>query len=103
MPLAIWHGQVVADSERTIVLGGIHYFPQGAVRSDLLRTSGTRRWCPNQGEARHYHLLMQDTLQRDGAWYFPHPAPSASRIAGYVAFCTEVEVVETQKPEPALV
>lgn len=96
MPRAVWNGQVIADSERTIVLDGTHYFPQGAVRSDLLRTSGTRRWCPDQGEARYYHLLIEGTIQRDAAWYFPHPAPSAGRVAGYVAFGHEVEVVENE-------
>ncbi|NLG44313.1 MAG: DUF427 domain-containing protein [Phycisphaerae bacterium] len=96
MPRAICNGQIIAESERTIVLDGVHYFPQGAVRSELLRTSSTRRWCPDQGEARYYHLVIGDTLQRDAAWYFPSPAPSAGRLAGHVAFGSEVEVVQSE-------
>ena len=33
---AIWRGEVIADSERTLEVGGYRYFPRDAVRMDLL-------------------------------------------------------------------
>ncbi|MBI4565525.1 MAG: DUF427 domain-containing protein [Planctomycetes bacterium] len=34
---AIWNGQVVAESDRTVEMDGYRYFPRDAVRMDLLR------------------------------------------------------------------
>src|SRR5262249_8047870 len=33
---AKWRGQVIADSDKTIEVGGYHYFPRDAVRMDML-------------------------------------------------------------------
>ena len=34
---AIWRGQVIAESDRTLAVGGYEYFPRETVRMDLLR------------------------------------------------------------------
>ena len=34
---ALWQGQVIADSDQTIEVGGYHYFPRDSVRMELLR------------------------------------------------------------------
>jgi uncharacterized protein (DUF427 family) len=34
---AIWRGQVIAASDRTLEVGGYRYFPRETVRMDLLR------------------------------------------------------------------
>ena len=34
---AIWHGQVIAESDRTLEVHGYRYFPRDAVRMDLLQ------------------------------------------------------------------
>jgi len=34
---AIWRGQVIAESDRTIEVDGYRYFPRDSVRMDLLR------------------------------------------------------------------
>ena len=36
---AIWHGQVIAESDRTLEVDGYSYFPRATVRMDLLRAS----------------------------------------------------------------
>ena len=33
---AIWRGQVIAESDRTLEVGGYRYFPRETVRMDLL-------------------------------------------------------------------
>ena len=34
---AIWRGQVIADSERTLEVDGYRYFPRESVRMEFLR------------------------------------------------------------------
>lgn len=34
---AIWRGQMIAESDRTLKMDGYRYFPREAVRMDLLR------------------------------------------------------------------
>jgi len=36
---AMWHGQVIADSDRTLEVKGYRYFPRDAVRMDLLHAT----------------------------------------------------------------
>src|SRR5438093_11388804 len=36
---AIWHGQVIAESDRTLEVGGYRYFPRESVRMDLLQVA----------------------------------------------------------------
>ena len=36
---AIWRGQVVAESDRTLEVDGYRYFPREAVRMDMLRAA----------------------------------------------------------------
>ena len=36
---AIWRGQVIAESDRTLEVGGYRYFPRETVRMDLLRAA----------------------------------------------------------------
>src|SRR5882672_9642381 len=47
---AMWHGQVIAESDRTIELDGYHYFPPASVRVEFLqsapKTEGDHR-CPH--------------------------------------------------------
>lgn len=34
---AIWHGKVIAESDRTLEVDGYRYFPRDAVRMELLQ------------------------------------------------------------------
>ena len=36
---ATWRGHVIAESDRTLEVGGYLYFPREAVRMDMLRAS----------------------------------------------------------------
>jgi uncharacterized protein (DUF427 family) len=47
---AIWRGQVIAESDRTLDVGDYRYFPRETVRMDLLRTAPKTQSdlaCPN--------------------------------------------------------
>lgn len=45
MKIASWNGAVIAQSERTIVVEGNHYFPAETVNSDYLIPSDTTSRC----------------------------------------------------------
>lgn len=89
---AIWNGAVIAESDRTVVVEGNHYFPPGTVRSELLRDSDTHTTCAWKGEASYYDIVVDGQVNKDAAWYYPAPKSAASEIGGHVAFWRGVKV-----------
>jgi uncharacterized protein (DUF427 family) len=92
MVKAIWNGQVIAESDQTIVVEGNHYFPPAAVNREFLLDSHTHSTCPWKGLASYYDLKVGDQLNKDAAWYYPEPKEAAAQIRGYVAFWKGVQV-----------
>lgn len=92
---AIWNGQVIADSDQTVLLEGNHYFPAESVRQEFLLPSDTHTTCPWKGIASYYHIKVGDQINRDAAWYYPEPKEAAKQIKGYIAFWKGVQVVES--------
>ena len=43
---AIWNGQVVAESDDTVVVEGNHYLPADAIKSEFFNASETPTTCP---------------------------------------------------------
>jgi uncharacterized protein (DUF427 family) len=48
---AIWNGEVIAESNNTVVVEGNHYFPIGSVHRRYLVESSTTSTCPWKGNA----------------------------------------------------
>lgn len=94
MAKAIWNGQVVAESEDTVLLEGNVYFPDEAMNRAFFRASSTTSSCPYKGQARYYTLLVEGQENPDAAWYYPDPKPAARMIKHRVAFWRGVEVVQ---------
>lgn len=91
---ALWKGQVIAESDRTVVVEGNHYFPKEAVKAEFLQDSPTHTTCPWKGVASYYSLQVDGETNRDAAWYYPHTKDAAKHIEGYVAFWKGVKVSE---------
>jgi len=89
---ATWKGAVVAESDRTVVVEGNHYFPIEDVSRELLETSETHTRCPWKGQASYYTLVVDGQRNVDAAWYYPDPSEAASQIADHVAFWRGVAV-----------
>jgi len=89
---AIWNGAVIAQSDDTVVVEGNHYFPETAVRRELLEASGTHTVCPWKGTASYYSLRVDGAVNADAAWYYPDPKPAASQVKGRLAFWRGVKV-----------
>jgi uncharacterized protein (DUF427 family) len=91
---AIWNGQVIAESNDTVVVEGNHYFPADSVRREFLKDSSTHTTCPWKGLASYYSLEVDGQTNRDAAWYYSEPKEAAKQITGRVAFWKGVRVVE---------
>jgi len=89
---AIWNGEVIADSDDTVLVEGNHYFPQSALRSEFVTFSNHRTSCPWKGEAKYLSLLVNGEINADAAWTYPDPKPEAANIRGRVAFWKGVKV-----------
>jgi uncharacterized protein (DUF427 family) len=91
---AIWNGEVLAQSNETVVVEGNHYFPMESVKLEFLTPSETHTHCPWKGTASYYTVQVGAKINPDAAWYYPEPKPGAEQVAGRVAFWKGVEVTK---------
>ncbi len=89
---AIWNGEVIAESDDTVVVEGNHYFPPSQIRKEFYKSSDTHTVCPWKGTAIYYSLEVEGKVNKDAAWYYPETSTLANNIKGYVAFWKGVEV-----------
>ena len=89
---ATWNGAVLAESDRTEVVEGNHYFPPDAVKREFFAESSTHSVCAWKGVASYYTVEVNGKQNPDAAWYYPQPKDAAKNIADYVAFWKGVEV-----------
>ncbi len=92
---AIWNGEVIAESNHTLVVEGNHYFPVDAVDRKYLVESNTTSVCPWKGTANYFSLKVQGETNPDSAWYYAEPKPAAAEIKGRIAFWRGVQVAES--------
>lgn len=89
---AVWNGQVIAESDDTIVIEGNHYFPAEAIKKEYFKASKTTSVCPWKGTASYYNVVVDGQSNPDAAWYYPEAKEAAKMIEGRVAFWKGVEV-----------
>ena len=91
---AIWRGQVIADSDRTLEVGGYTYFPREAVRTDLLATAPKTESdlaCPHGVQ---FYDIGQDTERSErAAWSYEAPRASMQHVDHWIGFWEDVEIV----------
>ncbi len=90
MPRAILEGAVLAESDRTIVVEGNHYFPPESVNRDLLSPTELETSCPWKGIANYYTVTVDGRRWENLAWYYPTPKDAAAEIRDHVAFYPDV-------------
>lgn len=91
MVKATWNGEVIAESNDTVLLEGNHYFPRDAVKVEL-KPSTTTTVCPWKGTASYHTIVAGGKENQDAAWFYPEPKPEASQIKGRIAFWKGVVV-----------
>lgn len=89
---AMWNGALLAESDRTVVVEGNHYFPPDSIRKEHFQPSDTKTVCGWKGVASYYTVEVAGEQNPDAAWFYAEPKEAARQIAGYVAFWKGVTV-----------
>ncbi len=91
---ALWNGEVIAESENTVVVEGNHYFPSNSIKKEYFKESETHTVCPWKGTASYYTVDVNGNINKDAAWYYPEVSDLAKGIKDHVAFWKGVEITE---------
>ena len=89
---AIWNGATLAESDKTVVVEGNHYFPIEAIDQRYFRASDHHTICSWKGTASYYDVVVDGNVNANAAWYYPEPFDAAKEIQGRVAFWHGVKV-----------
>lgn len=89
---AIWNGEVIAESNETVVVENNHYFPRSAVKSEIIEHSATQSTCHWKGQASYFSIKVDNKENKDAAWYYANPKPAAEKIKNHVAFWKGVKI-----------
>ena len=89
---AVWNGAVLAESDRTVVVEGNHYFPAQALNREHFEPSDRTSVCPWKGVASYLDVVVDGHRNRGAAWHYPDPSPAAAEIKDRVAFWKGVRV-----------
>ena len=89
---AIWKGKVIAESDKTVVVEGNHYFPADSTNKEYFEGTDTNTVCPWKGTASYYTINVDGDKNVDAAWYYPTPKDAAKEIENHVAFWKGVEI-----------
>ena len=96
---AVWNGAVLAESDQTVQVEGNHYFPPQALRREYFTPGQSTTVCPWKGTASYYDVTVNGQVNKDAAWYYPHPSTAAAQITGHVAFWRGVQVRKVRDGE----
>jgi uncharacterized protein (DUF427 family) len=92
MTKAVYNGVVLAESNRTVMVEGNHYFPPEAIHRQYFRDSDRRTTCFWKGVASYYDVVVDGQTVKNAAWYYPDPKQAADNIRDYVAFYGMVKI-----------
>ena len=90
---ATWRGRVIAESDRTIDVGGYRYFPRENVRMDLLRASpktADDKVCPHG--VQFYDVVEGEEASARAAWSYEKPGASMTKVDQWLGFWEDVEI-----------
>src|SRR3981189_928700 len=90
---AIWRGQAIAESDRTLEVGGYRYFPRETVRMDLLLAAPETQSdlvCPNG--VQFYDVTDGAAQSRRAAWSYEAPRTGMQQVDHWIGFWEDVEI-----------
>jgi uncharacterized protein (DUF427 family) len=92
MAKATFNGQVVAQSDHTVIVEGNHYFPPDSIDKQYFSEHDRTTVCPWKGTASYYTVSVDGQHAEAAAWYYPEPKAKADNIRDHVAFYPAVKV-----------
>ena len=105
---AVYHGHVIADSEKALILKEavykpVVYFPREAVDMDYFSRTERTTHCPYKGDANYYTIFMDGNFADNAVWTYEEPYPAMDAIRGFLAFYPDKvelqELGDATKPE----
>ena len=90
---AIWRGQVIAESDRTLEVDGYRYFPREAVHMELLRLAPKTQSdlaCPHG--VQFYDIVEGAARSERAAWSYEAPRTSMKPVDHWMGFWGEVDI-----------
>ena len=92
---AIWRGEVIAQSDRTLEMEGYRYFPRDTVRMELLRVAPKTESdlaCPNG--VQFYDIAEDSARSERAAWSYERPTQAPMKpVDHWIAFwADDVEI-----------
>ncbi len=95
MVSAVWNGFRLGTTDRCVIVGGVHYFPEECVKWEYLRPSENTTECPWKGTANYYDLEVDGSHLSLGAWRYANPHRGYEHIAGAIAFAPAVRIEQS--------
>lgn len=92
MARALFNGQVIAESDETVVVEGNHYFPPASVKREFFSDHDRTSVCGWKGTANYYSVAVDGQEAEAAAWYYAEPLEAAAEIRDHVAFYPAVTV-----------
>jgi len=90
---AVFNGQVIAESDDTVIVEGNHYFPPGSVRLEFFsEPTDHSTHCPWKGDSQYRDVVVGGETASNAAWFYPEPKEKAANIKDHVAFYSAVTV-----------
>ena len=90
---AVWRGQVIAESDRTLEVGDYIYFPRDTVRMDLLHVTPKTKSdlaCPHG--VQFYDVTADAGRSERAAWSYEAPRGSMKQVGHWIGFWNDVEI-----------
>ena len=90
---AVWHGKVIADSDRTLEVDGYRYFPRDTVRMELLKVTpktGSDLQCPHG--VQFYDVVEGEARSARAAWSYEAPQARMQPVDHWIGFWNDVSV-----------
>ena len=90
---AIWHGKVIAESNRTLEVGGYTYFPRETVRMDLLHPARKTEHdlaCPHG--VQFYDVASSPSRSERAAWSYEAPRVAMQQVDHWIGFWQDVVI-----------
>ena len=90
---AIWRDEVIAESDRTLEVGGYRYFPRESVRMKLLKRVPKTQSdldCPHG--VQFYDLATEAARSERAAWSYEAPRAAMKEVDHWIGFWNDVHV-----------
>ena len=90
---ATWHGKVIAQSDKTLEVGGYVYFPRDTVKMELLKITpktASDLECPHG--VQFYDVVIGGERHPRNAWIYERPQPAMQAVTDRIGFWEDVKI-----------